>query len=55
MIYEEVLSNARTCACPATAAEGVRVYAEKLVAKLEDAMAMCGAHSLSEITRDMVR
>ena len=37
------------------AAEGVKVYTAKLIAELEDAMAMCGAHSLSEITRDMVR
>ena len=36
-------------------AEGVAVYAEKLRGELSDAMAMCGAHSLSEITRDMVR
>ena len=36
-------------------AEGVRVYVEKLKAELSDTMAMCGAHSLSEITRDMVR
>ena len=37
------------------AAEGVQVYTAKLIAELEDTMAMCGAHSLSEITRDMVR
>lgn len=36
-------------------AEGVKVYVEKLKAELADTMAMCGAHSLSEITRDMVR
>lgn len=36
-------------------AEGVAVYTEKLAEELEDVMAMCGAHSLSEITRDMVR
>ncbi len=36
-------------------AEGVKVYTEKLVAELEDTMAMCGAHSLEEISRDMVR
>lgn len=36
-------------------AEGVRVYVEKLKAELADTMAMCGAHSLAEITRDMVR
>ena len=35
-------------------AEGVKVYVEKLKAELADTMAMCGAHSLSEITRDMV-
>lgn len=37
------------------AAEGVATYTEKLAAELKDAMAMCGAHSLDEITRDMVR
>ena len=36
-------------------AEGVRAYVEKLRAELTDTMAMCGAHSLSEITPDMVR
>lgn len=35
--------------------EGVSVYIEKLGAELKDTMQMCGAHSLSEITRDMVR
>ena len=37
------------------AAEGVNAYTEKLASELKDAMAMCGAHSLDEITRDMVR
>lgn len=36
-------------------AEGVKVYADKLGAELADTMAMCGAHKLSEISRDMVR
>lgn len=36
-------------------AEGVRVYAEKLRAELADTMQMCGAHTLAEISRDMVR
>lgn len=36
-------------------AEGIKVYVEKLKAELADTMAMCGAHSLAEITRDMVR
>ena len=35
-------------------AEGVKVYVEKLKAELADAMAMCGAHSLAEIRRDMI-
>lgn len=34
--------------------EGVRCYADKLASELRDAMLMCGAHSLSEISRDMV-
>lgn len=36
-------------------AEGVKVYTEKLGEELADTMAMCGAHKLSEIGRDMVR
>lgn len=35
--------------------EGVKSYIQKIGAELEDAMAMCGAASLKEITRDMVR
>lgn len=35
--------------------EGVKCYIEKIGAELADTMAMCGAYSLSEITRDMVR
>jgi len=34
--------------------EGVRFYIEKLGSELADTMTMCGAKSLSEITRDMV-
>ncbi len=37
------------------AADGVEALTAKLISELEDAMAMCGAHSLKEITRDMVR
>lgn len=36
-------------------AEGVRVYVRQLASELADTMAMCGASSLAEITRDMVR
>ena len=35
--------------------EGVKVYIDKLASELEDAMAMCGAHSIVEITADMIR
>ncbi len=35
--------------------EGVKTYIEKMGAELKDTMQMCGAHSLDEITRDMVR
>lgn len=35
--------------------EGIRIYIEKLAGELKDTMAMCGAFSLSEITKDMVR
>lgn len=34
--------------------EGVKVFVEKIGGELADTMAMCGAHSLKEITRDMV-
>ncbi|MGI6029814.1 MAG: alpha-hydroxy-acid oxidizing protein [Candidatus Heteroscillospira sp.] len=36
-------------------AEGVRCVIDKLGAELKAAMAMCGAHSLADINRDMVR
>ncbi len=35
-------------------AEGVKILTDKLKAELEDTMAMCGVHSLSEITRDIL-
>lgn len=35
--------------------EGVKVYIDKLASELEDAMAMCGAHSIAEITANMIR
>lgn len=35
-------------------AEGVQVYVDKLKAELADAMAMCGAHSLADISRSMI-
>lgn len=37
------------------AAEGVATYTEKLPTELADTMTMCGAHNLSEISREMVR
>ena len=36
-------------------AEGVKCYIDKLAGELADAMQMCGAHTLAEITPDMVR
>ncbi len=35
--------------------EGIRTYIAKLAGELEDTMAMCGAHSLQEITANMIR
>ncbi|MDD3402741.1 MAG: alpha-hydroxy-acid oxidizing protein [Hespellia sp.] len=35
-------------------AEGVEVYTEKIGAELADTMKMCGAHSISEITGEMI-
>ena len=37
------------------AGEGVAAYTENLASELKDTMAMCGAHSLEDISRDMVR
>jgi len=37
------------------AENGIATYVAKLKAELEDAMAMCGAHSLADIDRSMVR
>lgn len=36
-------------------AEGVKLYVEKIGAELKDTMEMCGARSLAEIQRDMIR
>ena len=35
-------------------AEGVRLLTEKLKGELQDAMAMCGVHSLKEISRELI-
>ena len=35
--------------------EGVKCYIDKLAGELADTMQMCGAHSIEEITADMVR
>ncbi len=35
-------------------AEGVQAYIDKIGGELSDTMAMCGAHSLKEITKDMI-
>lgn len=35
--------------------DGVKAYIDKIGGELKDTMQMCGAHSLKEITRDMVR
>lgn len=42
-------------ACFGADAEGIKIYIEKIRSELEDTMEMCGAHSLAEITPDMVR
>lgn len=34
--------------------EGVETYIEKIAGELKDTMQMCGAHSIEEITRDMI-
>ena len=35
--------------------EGVKLYINKLASELEDTMAMCGAYSINEISRNMIR
>ena len=35
--------------------EGIKLYINKLASELEDTMAMCGAYSISEISREMIR
>ena len=35
--------------------EGIKTYINKLAAELEDTMSMCGAYSLGDISRDMIR
>ncbi|WP_195990297.1 alpha-hydroxy-acid oxidizing protein [Clostridium sp. D53t1_180928_C8] len=35
--------------------EGIKTYIHKLASELEDTMAMCGAYSIKEISRDMIR
>lgn len=42
-------------ACFGADAEGIKLYIDKIRAELEDTMEMCGARTISEITRDMVR
>lgn len=35
--------------------DGIQTYIDKIGMELKDTMQMCGAHSVSEITRDMIR
>ncbi len=35
--------------------DGVKCYIDKIKGELQDTMSMCGAHSIAEITRDMIR
>ena len=35
--------------------EGIKTYNDKLESELEDTMSMCGAYSLNDISRDMIR
>lgn len=37
-----------------TGADGLRAYIDKIQGELADTMAMCGAHSIGEITREMI-
>ena len=41
--------------CNGGGEEGVKCYIDKLAGELADTMQMCGAHSIAEITPDMVR
>ena len=40
--------------CTVPVPRGVKTYVEKLKAELADTMAMCGAHSLADISRSML-
>ncbi|CUN61564.1 L-lactate dehydrogenase [Clostridium disporicum] len=35
--------------------EGIKTYINKLASELEDTMAMCGAYSIKDITREMIK
>ena len=35
--------------------EGIKIYINKLASELEDTMSMCGAYSLTDISRDMIK
>ena len=50
-----VIARPFVCAVYGGGAEGAKVYADKIRTELADTMQMCGAHTLAEITPDMVR
>ncbi len=35
--------------------EGIKTYINKLASELEDTMSMCGAYSIKDITREMIK
>lgn len=49
-----LLARPYVCAVYQDGAEGVKEYTEKIKGELADTMAMCGAHKISDIKREMV-
>ena len=49
-----ILARPYVTAVYGAGAEGVHILTQKLKGELQDTMAMCGVHSLSEISRDMI-
>ena len=54
VLFQKILADPWACDYGG-GVEGPAVLVAKLKAELEDTMLMCGAHSLAEIDRSMVR
>ena len=49
-----LIARPYVCAVYQEGADGVKSYTDRIRGELADAMAMCGAHKLSDIKREMV-